>query len=159
MLRADIRKKFDFSSRNSFEFPRKRSAGGKYGKMNSWWVNHKQTFRHEFLGKYIWSPKLKKNGAVNPFYETMREVSPGDVVFSFADGLIKGFGVARTHCYTSPQPDEFGHIGHSRHNVGWRVDVDFLPIAPPVKPAHHMAAIGPTLPSKYSPLSQAGLGY
>jgi hypothetical protein len=43
-----------------------------------WWVNHKQTFRQEFGGKYIWSPKRKRNDQVNPFYETMREVAPGD---------------------------------------------------------------------------------
>src|SRR5260221_14783916 len=79
--------------------------------MNFWWVNHKQTFRHEFVGKYIWSPKRKKNDQINPFYETMREVAPGDIVYSFADGAIQGFGMARTHCYTSPRPDEFGHIG------------------------------------------------
>jgi len=30
--------------------------------MRYWWVNHKQTFRHEFEGRYIWSPKRKKNG-------------------------------------------------------------------------------------------------
>jgi hypothetical protein len=24
-------------------------------KMNFWWVNHSQTFRQEFFGKYIWS--------------------------------------------------------------------------------------------------------
>jgi hypothetical protein len=41
----------------------------------------------------------------------MREVAPGDVVFSFADGAIQGFGMARTHGYTSPRPDEFGRIG------------------------------------------------
>ena len=28
--------------------------------MNFWWVNHKQTFRQEFFGKYIWSPKRKQ---------------------------------------------------------------------------------------------------
>ena len=68
--------------------------------MNFWWVNHSQTFRHEFFGKYIWSPKRKRNDRLNPFYETMREVAPGDIVYSFADGAVQGFGMARTHCYT-----------------------------------------------------------
>ena len=40
--------------------------------MNFWWVNHKQTFRQEFDGGYIWCPKLKKNGGRNHFYETVR---------------------------------------------------------------------------------------
>ena len=92
--------------------------------MNFWWVNPSQTFRREFFGKYIWSPKHKRNDQVNPFCETMREVAPGDVVYSFADRAVQGFGMARIHCYTSPRPDEFGHIGQAWSKVGWRVDVD-----------------------------------
>jgi putative restriction endonuclease len=126
--------------------------------MNFWWVNHKQTFRQEFFGKYIWSPKRKRSGHVNHFYETMREVSPGDVVFSFAFGAIQGFGMAKTHCYTSPRPDEFGHIGHSWNEVGWRVDVDFTRIPELVRPSQHMQAILPTLPERYSPINQKGHG-
>jgi putative restriction endonuclease len=65
--------------------------------MRFWWVNHKQTFRQEFSGKYISSSKRKRNGQTNTFYETMREVAPGDVVYSFAVGAIQGFGMASTH--------------------------------------------------------------
>ncbi len=61
--------------------------------MRYWWVNHKQTFRHEFSGGYIWSPKTKRGGALNRFYETLREVAPGDVIFSYAGGVIRGFGM------------------------------------------------------------------
>lgn len=126
--------------------------------MNFWWVNHSQTFRHEFYGKYIWSPKRKRNGQINPFYETMREVAPGDIVYSFADGAVQGFGVARTHCYTSPRPDEFGHIGQAWNEVGWRVDVDFHEFTPPILPTQHMHAIAPTLPERYSPIRHNGFG-
>src|SRR5438874_3649433 len=127
--------------------------------MRYWWVNHKQTFRHEFSGNYIWSPKTKRGGAFNRFYETMREVAPGDIIFSYAGGVIRGFGIARTHCYTSPRPDEFGHIGQAWDEVGWRVDVDFVPINPPVRPADHMRALRPILPERYSPIDQLGRGY
>jgi HNH endonuclease len=127
--------------------------------MRYWWVNHKQTFQHEFRGNYIWSPKTKRGGALNPFYETMREVAPGDVVFSYAGGMIQGFGIARTHCYTSPRPDEFGHIGKAWDEVGWRVDVRFNRITPTLRPAEHMDVIAPVLPERYSPLSEIGHGY
>ena len=30
--------------------------------MRYWWVNHKQTFRHEFEGGYLWSPKRSRVG-------------------------------------------------------------------------------------------------
>jgi hypothetical protein len=39
------------------------------------------------------SPKRNANGARNQFYENMREVSPGDIVFSFCDTRIKAIGV------------------------------------------------------------------
>lgn len=55
--------------------------------MRYWWVNQNQTFRHEIAGGYLWSPKRNKGNRLNPFYETMREVAPGDVVFSFVDGV------------------------------------------------------------------------
>jgi len=51
--------------------------------MRYWWVNQNQTYSHEVSGGYLWSPKRKSNGARNPFYESMREVSPGDFIFSF----------------------------------------------------------------------------
>jgi len=126
--------------------------------MNFWWVNHKQTFRQEFFGKYIWSPKRNRNGQINPFYETMRVVAPGDVVFSYAKGALQGFGLARTHCYTSPQPDEFGHIGQAWDQVGWRVDIDFQKFTEPILPKQHMQVIGPNLPERYSPIRQSGDG-
>jgi hypothetical protein len=50
--------------------------------MRYWWVNQNQTFRHELGGGYLWSPKRKANGHRNPFYETMREVAPGNLVLS-----------------------------------------------------------------------------
>jgi hypothetical protein len=126
--------------------------------MNFWWVNHKQTFRQEFFGKYIWSPKRNRDGHVNPFYETMREVAPGDIVYSYAKGALQGFGVAQTHCYTSPRPDEFGHIGLAWNSVGWRVDVNFVRFSTPIYPKQNMQAIGPHIPERYSPIQLSGRG-
>src|SRR6266404_8040247 len=126
--------------------------------MKFWWVNHKKTFRQEFDGKYIWSPKRKQNGHINPFYETMREVQGGDIIFSFAAAAVRGFGIARTHCYSSPRPDEFGRIGDMWHQIGWRVDVDFQKFIDPVRPTLHMDILRPVLPSKYSPIKEQGYG-
>lgn len=126
--------------------------------MNFWWVNHSQTFRQEFFGKYIWCPRRKRNGQINPFYETMRGLAPGDIVFSFADGAIKGFGVARTQSYNCPRPDEFGHVGEAWDMVGWRADIDFQSFTEPILPTQHMRAIAPTLPQRYSPIRANGYG-
>jgi hypothetical protein len=88
----------------------------------------------------------------------MREVAPGDIIYSFADGAIQGFGMARTHCYTSPQPNEFGHIGQAWNEVGWRVDIDFQKFTEPILPTQHMQAIAPTLPERCSPIRANGYG-
>ena len=53
--------------------------------MRYWWVNQNQTYRAEVRGNFMWSPKTNANGARNPFYDNMREVAPGDIVFSFSD--------------------------------------------------------------------------
>ena len=80
--------------------------------MRYWWVNQNQTYRHELGGGYLWSPKRNANGARNPFYESMREVAPGDLVFSFVDTRIAAIGIAESYCYESPKPEEFGGAGH-----------------------------------------------
>ena len=87
--------------------------------MRFWWVNQNQTYRHEVSGGYLWSPKRKANQAANSFYDFMREVSPGDVIFSFSETLIRAIGIAASHAYEAPKPlasllAEFLH-GDRRH--------------------------------------------
>jgi putative restriction endonuclease len=126
--------------------------------MRYWWVNQKQTYRHEVPGGYMWSPKRKSNGHRNPFYEFMREVAPGDIVFSFADGLIKAIGVAVSHGYESPKPLEFGEVGAYWNVVGWRVDVQFHELQHTIRPADYMDVLGSHLPQNYAPLQPNGRG-
>jgi hypothetical protein len=95
-----------------------------------WWVNQNQTYKHEIAGGYLWSPKRNANGARNPFYETMREVSPGDVIFSFVDTRVAALGIAQSYCWESPKPQEFGSAGQYWENVGWKVKVSFTPLLP-----------------------------
>lgn len=126
--------------------------------MRYWWVNQNQTYRHEIAGGYLWSPKRKSNGAINPFYETMREVAPGDLVLSFSDTRIAAIGIVRSWCYECPKPLEFGNAGMNWDNVGWKVDVRFTELRDRFRPADHMHVLRPRLPAKYSPLSADGRG-
>jgi putative restriction endonuclease len=123
-----------------------------------WWVNQNQTFRQEVAGGYLWSPKRNANGAKNPFYEFMREVSPGDVVFSFMDTVIAAIGVTQSYCWESPKPAEFGTTGQNWENVGWKVRVNFTQIIHRVRPKDHIALLRPLLPARYGPLQANGHG-
>ena len=126
--------------------------------MRHWWVNQNQTYRHEVQGGYLWSPKRNANGARNPFYESMREVAPGDLVFSFKDTRIIAIGIAQSYCWESPKPLEFGTAGQNWENIGWRVKVKFTELSNTIRPKDHMAVLGPVLPDRYSPLQPSGNG-
>jgi putative restriction endonuclease len=123
--------------------------------MRYWWVSQNLTYQHEIGGGYMWSPQRDGRGARNPFWETMREVTPGDVVFSFVNTQIRAVGITRSYCYESPKPAAFGI---QWDNVGWRVDVLFRERDSPIKPADHMNVLRPLLPAQYSPLQPSGRG-
>lgn len=126
--------------------------------MRYWWVNQNQTFRQETAGGYLWSPKLKKDGGRNPFYEFMREVAPGDLVLSFEGTYIRAIGVIQSHCYECPKPQEFGAAGPNWNLIGWKVDVYFHILRHQIRPADHMPALLPHLAQKYAPLQSDGRG-
>jgi putative restriction endonuclease len=126
--------------------------------MRYWWVNQNQTYRHEVPGGYLWSPKRNSNGARNPFYDFMREVAPGDLIYSFSDTGIKAVGIARSHAYECPKPLEFGKAGAYWELVGWRVDVRFHELIHVIRPVEQMQVLGPLLPKKYAPLQESGQG-
>jgi hypothetical protein len=126
--------------------------------MRYWWVNQNQTYRHEVRGGYLWSPKRKANQAQNPFYDFMREVAPGDAVFSFADTVVRAIGIAASHAYEAPKPLEFGQAGAYWDRIGWRIDVRFTELRLPIRPSDHMGVLAPLLPNRYAPLRPNGAG-
>lgn len=125
-----------------------------------WWVNQKQTYRHEIRGGYLWSPKRKANGDANRFYDNMKEVAPGDTVFSYWNGAIRAYGTIQSFGYDGPKPEEFGAAGPNWSKIGYRADVAYTESRAPVDPYRDAwAKVQPLLPEKYSPLNrQSGDG-
>jgi putative restriction endonuclease len=122
-----------------------------------WWVNQNQTHREEIAGGFMWSPKRNANGARNQFYENMREVEPGDIVFSFYSTRLQHVGVATTRGETAPKPD-FGNAGENWSQEGWLVGVEFTKLETPFRPKDQIGLIRPLLPGRYSPLQANGDG-
>jgi putative restriction endonuclease len=123
-----------------------------------WWVNQNQTHRQEIEGGYLWSPKRNANGARNPFYEFMREVAPGDLVFSFVDTRIAAIGTVASYCYESPKPAEFGGVGLNWEAIVWRVWVNFVSLLNKIRPKDYIDVLRQVLPARYSPLQDSGNG-
>jgi putative restriction endonuclease len=127
--------------------------------LHYWWVNQKQTYRHEIGGGYLWSPKRNRNGARNQFYENMKIVSPGDIVFSYWENAIRAYGYIRSFGYDAPKPIEFGNAGRQWSAIGYRVDVQYIELKHTVSPRKALDVVLPLLPEKYSPLHhKTGLG-
>lgn len=118
--------------------------------LSYFWVNHKQTYKTEVGEGYLWSPKVNANKSFNQTYENMCRVKPGDIVFSYAMGVIQAIGCARSTAYEAENPfQEIGHWG----NIGWKVDVDFFYVDNKFKPKDFINEIRELLPIKYSPIS------
>jgi putative restriction endonuclease len=127
--------------------------------MRFWWVNQNQTFEHEVGDGYLWSPKTNKNGARNQFYENMRLVERGDLVFSYSETKIKRIGIAQGPAYESQKPKAFGNVGDYWNEDGWKVDVSYERLTNEnIRPKDYMDSIIPHLPKKYSPLQINGNG-
>lgn len=125
--------------------------------MRYWWVNQNQTYKTEVSGGFLWSPKTCANGNRNQFYDNMREVLPGDVVFSFCGTRIKALGIASGCAESSPKPD-FGSAGANWSKEGWLVPVEFFEFSSPIRPKDSIEELRPSLPRKYSPLQKDGNG-
>lgn len=123
-----------------------------------WWVNNGQTYTHEVNGGYLWSPITRSDGGRHEFYENMKRVQPGDVVFSFADAQIRAVGVCTAPAILMPKPTEFGAAGNAWLNEGWQVPVTFTKLEQPLRVKDHMDVLAPTLPGKYSPIRNTGEG-
>lgn len=100
----------------------------------------------------MWSPKLNSKGKHIRPYDLMRKLVPGDIVFSYANALLKAVGVVKSYCYEYPKPTEFGLAGQNWSNAGWRVDVEYKEINEPVRTIDYIENLRPFLPSKHSPL-------
>jgi putative restriction endonuclease len=139
-------------SRFGGEFPVRKPG------INYWWVNQNQTWRHEIEGGYLWSPKRNQNGARNQFYENMRLVEPGDVVFSYFDQKIENFGIVQRTAISGQKPADFGLVGNYWNSDGWYAPVEWLKLPQAVRPKALIGQIRPHLPQKYSPLKSDGDG-
>jgi putative restriction endonuclease len=128
-----------------------------FQKPKYWWVNHRQTYRQELEGEYLWSPKKNQNGAKNVSYDNMSHVMPGDVVLSFADAAIRAVGVVLGRAREAPKPPEFGAAGDQwGTSPGWQVPVRFTELTDPLRPKDHASQLAPVLPARHSPIRTSG---
>lgn len=121
--------------------------------MRFWWVNHKQTVEQEVGEGYLWSPVREAGGARSQFYNNMRVAMPGDLVISYAHGLIKYVGQVDDFAIPAPKPNSFGSTGAYWSDKGWLLPVSWEALGSPVRPKDKLDQFSALLPTKYSPIS------
>src|SRR6266850_5756723 len=82
-----------------------------------WWVNHRQTPRQETEGGYLWTAGTSKSATGNASFENLIAVQPGDVIFSFGDGVVGAVGVALGRAREAPDPAPIESAGKKRKAV------------------------------------------
>lgn len=124
-----------------------------------WWVNHRQSFRQELDGEYLWSPKTNRNGSANESYNNMTRAEPGDTVFSFAGGELRAAGVILARVHAAPKPSELNAPeGPGGMEIGWQIPVRLQLLDHPLKIKEHAAELAGVLPEKHSPIRVSGDG-
>lgn len=123
-----------------------------------WWVNHKQTFKAETDGGYIWSPKFSQGGGINQTYANLTRTRPGDTIISYAYAEIRAIGVVVADHQEHEKPVAFGASGENWSSIGWLVSVEWTFLRNPLSPKNFIDQIAPLLPSKNSPLQANGNG-
>src|SRR5713226_3684027 len=126
--------------------------------MTFWWVNHRQTFREEIRGGYIWAPTENRDSSRNQTYINLTRVRVNDIIFSHAVGEINAVGVVEREYVESERPKAFGESGARWDNNGWLVLLRWTVLDEPFRPKDHLSAIVPLLPDKYSPIQDNGDG-
>jgi putative restriction endonuclease len=123
-----------------------------------WWVNHTCSARHEIEGSYLWFPSsTRKSKARSESEKNIQRVLPGDVIFSFADGVVGAVGVALGASREAAKPSELASIADYADVVtGCLVPVRFISLAQPLRTEERMADLSPVLPRKHSPLLSSG---
>ena len=72
-----------------------------------WWVSQSRTYREQRGGGYIWAPIRDRGNRQPHHWQTLARVKADDVIFSYVDGAIRSFGVAKRDTYNAPRPEQY----------------------------------------------------
>lgn len=125
--------------------------------MAYWWVSQNKTFEEEHAGGYLWAPEVDKGGSTPHHWSTMQRLAKGDVVFCYVGQHIVAVAGVDSAPYRSPRPFA-ARAAQAWETAGWRADVTYEFLEPPIRVATLLDRLQPRLPRLYSPLTEKGTG-
>ncbi len=70
---------------------------------NFWFVYQGGTYSEKQGKKYLWAPTKNKAGRRQFYWDNMRDVKKGDIIFNYSKG-IRAVSIAVSDCYEAPNP-------------------------------------------------------
>jgi hypothetical protein len=121
-----------------------------------WWVNQSKVVSRGLMGDYLWTAR-DKGGEPTEAARNILRVQPGDLIFAFADGAVRGVGIALREAMEASRPHELASSSKSAgSSQGWYLPVRFFELALPLHPREHIEDLKAVLPQNQSPLRSSG---
>ncbi|RYD63387.1 MAG: HNH endonuclease [Verrucomicrobiaceae bacterium] len=75
----------------------------------AFWVNQGGTYLAERKAGLLWAPERTVKGGERAHWESMSDVQPGDVVFTYSNSHLRGYAIATTAAVSMERPYDVGH--------------------------------------------------
>lgn len=96
--------------------------------MKYFFVNLGRCYKAQRQGEFLWAPIYNERGERVSHWESMEEVSRGDIIFCNRNAHIVSIAIAKSSAYLADIPVEFDNLWNSK---GRKVDLQFIDLDTP----------------------------
>lgn len=122
--------------------------------MAFWIVYQGDSWSRARNGGHLWAPKLNSVGRANAYWDNMTRVQPGELIFSGVNNAIRAVSQAQAPAYTAPRPDP--DRDGRWDSEGWRLDVAYSDLSPPIPYNDWAPIFSDSLSVKYGAFNASG---
>lgn len=119
---------------------------------NFYIISQNKSYQKEIEMNCIWCPKTNKDGSFSQYYENVKNIRKGDIIFSHYKNKIASIGIAISDCY-----EAVNDIDRKVWNLdGYKVDIYYLPTNCNKKLVDHFDEFKKFQDNKYAPFNING---
>lgn len=136
---------------------RKESIKWEPGKRRTYYCFQGGSFEDGFSGGYIWAPCVSESGRKFHYWDRLKELKEGDMIFHAARGRIRAVSIVKKPCVVAARPGELvGAYADDHH--GYLVYCDYNYIENPISAWDYTEQTKAYSHVKYAPFNENGTG-
>ena len=120
-------------------------------------VYQNRTYQHESMGEFLWAPQQAENGFKVHHWTRMKEIEPGDLIFSVVQQMVVSVNQALSSVVDAEKPAEM-QTGNTWGQEGYLVKAEYHFLEEPFSVRENIQEILPLAQHKYSPFTSSGGG-